>query len=146
MVALSNPSDPITLYLNQSLAQLGYITRLFNSNEDIDRIVRSSSYGKNPSNPYICFAISIDSSEGTYRYRLRYNISDSLDTEGPATDNPLFSVTPNNVHVALRTGTASGMHQMNALVINAIASKELKKEVSLIPTLSPMGWSEYVQD
>lgn len=77
---------------------------------------------------------------------MRFHITDELSSEGPSNFNPVFSMQPWNYWTALATSRMSGLLEVNNLILNTIARKETGENINLVPTLSPMGYKNYIND
>lgn len=82
MVALSPTTDPLISQLQTMLTNLGYTSKPFNSESELDAYVRNADY--QTFTQKICFGINVQSSSGTYQYSLRFNMSQNeRRTDGP---------------------------------------------------------------
>jgi hypothetical protein len=72
IVALAPAGDSLVASLQASLTGLGYTTQLFPQDSDLQSYVQDRNYIFNPK---VCFGIVVDSSSGTYQYKLRFNIT-----------------------------------------------------------------------
>jgi hypothetical protein len=75
-----------------------------------------------PNTPQICFGIVVDSSSGTYQYKLRFNITlDVTKTEGPI---PSAKITEDqSIDLNMYNRSMRGMIGASTLVNNAIFQK-----------------------
>lgn len=120
VVVLGPEGEPLAEKLENVFSGLGYTTKMVKSNAEINNRVAQSDYGLAEDNPFICFSVIIESPAPNYSFRIRFNISDDISSEGPSTFNPVVSMMEWNYWAGMATSRTSGLFQVNNILLNLI--------------------------
>jgi hypothetical protein len=132
---LAPQTDPLITRLYTSITSLGYTPQYFTTESDLESYVRSSNY---PNNPQMCFGIVVDSSTGTYQYKLRFNMTIDQDTtDGPLPTTKLTQDQSIDLKIYNRS-IFQGMIGASTLVNTAIYQKETSTSNILKHSIAPI--------